>query len=398
MKKYFKLYALFFLSLLIVNCENDNVRYNGSPEGRLTFEEVTATISTLETYVLPGQEVEYTATLPASFRSIVNDEVTVEASAFSIGGGVRTSKLVIPVGALSAVGKIVIGGGAEIFDNQIKIKLTAINLSVPVIGKQFTLNSNVLNIDSGSSTIPASNPKRMRVFVSWENKFIPNTMKCTFGRIGSTAVTFKNAVAGTTQVKINNVNYNATFDTDLPTTALNFVNSYSNSPVLNAAGITLTNLGNSVIISYELAPTNPVIIVNGSSQTAFGSSKFDRVDMLGISSENNPRSMEFYVSEIIQKTGKSLQEGQNNCFNPGKYFIKFGPNSVNSLEPGIVDMKYRIAIRFPDSTVKIFTGIYNNISYTLPPINNPDINLKTICTFSKTGLGDNSVYSNFIFN
>lgn len=387
MKKILKFLFICVILFSVLNCENDNVKFNGSPEGKLLFETITGTISTAELYVLPGQEVKYIATLPASFRSLVPEEVTVEATSYSISGGIRTSKLVIPAGQLSATGSIVIGGGAEIFDTKVQIKLTAINLSKSVLGKQFILNSNVLDIDSGSSSIPTENSKRMRIFVSWENKFKPNVMKCVFARVGSTAITFKNAVAGSTNVGIANVNYAAVFNTDLPTTALNFVTTHGGKPALIAAGIMLQNVGNSVIIRYPAAA--PIITVSGSN-TAFSCTKFDKVDMAGADNSNNPRVMDFYVSEIIQKNGKSLQEAQNNCFNEGKYSINFQANSATALEPGITNLKYRIAIRFPDGTVKIFNGIYNNISFAAGP--------KEICTFEKNGFGQNAVYSNFVFN
>ena len=381
------LILILFSLFTFLSCENDGERFNGSPIGKVPFENVTAVVSTDVVFALPGQQIDFNVVLPSTFRAAYQGEVTVEASVFSIAGVVRTAKVIIPSGSNTMSGKISIAGDGGVFDSTVKLKLTAINLTNPVLGKQYTIDSNTIELQSGSSTVAAENTKRARFLVTWENVALPNGVRCVFSRVGSTAVTFKNPLAGTTSVRINNVPYIATFNTNLQTTASNFVASYNS--VLNAAGITLEASNSSVIIKYSASITPPTVVVT-SSNTLFSADKYSTSIMPADITINNQRRMDVYVSEIVPKNGKPLVESLESVWVPGKYQITLGASSATSLEPGITNLKYRISIRFPDNSVKIFSGVYTNISFLAGP--------KLICTFDKVGYGDSSTFENFVFN
>jgi hypothetical protein len=381
--------VILFSLFTFLSCENDGERFNGSPVGKVPFENVTAVVSTNAVFALEGQQIDFTVVLPSSFRASYQGEVTVEASIFSIAGVVRTAKVIIPAGLSTMSGKISIAGDGGVFDSTVKLKLTAINLTNPVLGKQYTIDSNTIELQSGSSTVAAENTKRARFLVTWENVALPNGVRCVFSRVGSTAVTFKNPLAGTTSVRINNVPYIATFNTNLQTTASNFVASYSGNPVLNASGITLEASNSSVIIKYSASIIPPTVVVT-SNNTLFSADRYSTSNMPADILINNQRRMDVYVSEIVPKNGKPLVESLESVWVPGKYQITLGASSASSLEPGITNLKYRISIRLPDNSVKIFSGVYTNISFLAGP--------KLICTFDKVGYGDTSTFENFVFN
>jgi hypothetical protein len=73
---------------------------------------------------------------------------------------------------------------------------------------------------------------------------------------------------------------------------------------------------------------------------------------------------------------------------PGTYKLKLGVTTANDLVTSPVDMKYRIAIRFPDKHVEIYNGVYNNLSVSSGFID--------ILQFEKTGTGDSARYINFV--
>jgi hypothetical protein len=89
-----------FAGSTLISCDDDDDKFTGSPVGVLPFETVTATVST-DTFALPGQEINFTATLPESFRAVVMDTVTVQATIYSMGGGVRNASVDILPGSNS---------------------------------------------------------------------------------------------------------------------------------------------------------------------------------------------------------------------------------------------------------------------------------------------------------
>lgn len=162
----------------ILSCEPKEERFTGSPENRLTFENVNAIVSTTNTFALPTQEIDFTATLPASFRSKVSGKVTIEATTTTISGSVRKASVDILPGQNSATGKILVGGGGGSFTSTYTLKLTAISLENPILGTQFTLDSNLLTIGFGPSSIPDEDGSRLLIRVIWENKINLNQLNC----------------------------------------------------------------------------------------------------------------------------------------------------------------------------------------------------------------------------
>lgn len=298
-----KLKVLLFFMLgaaILVSCEDDDNKFTGSPVGVMPIETLTGTVSTDVDFVLPGQTIDFTATLPAGFRDIVKDTVTVEASTFTTGGGVRRASVDILPGDESATGEIVVGGGGGTFDLSCDLKLTAINLKKVVPGKHYLMTSNTVTINSGNSSVPAENDSRLQIRISWENKTNPNNLRPKIVRTTGVETFFPNGIEPRIQ------------------------KSYPiyNSPIIN-----------------------PV-------------------------------------------TGNPTPEGSNYSYLPGTYKLKLGVTTANDLVTSPVDMKYRIAIRFPDKHVEIYNGVYNNLSVSSGFID--------ILQFEKTGTGDSARYINFV--
>ena len=390
MKKHIFLFA--FVNMLLVSCTNTDEKYNGSPVGKLEFENVNAVISTDAVFALPGQEIEYKVTLPNEFRFVVTDSVAVETTSFSPSGNVRKSKLIFLPGQNTATAKILIGGGTEIFDNQIKIKVTSILPYKLVLGKQFTATSNTIDINSGNSLVPSENPKKMKIGISWENKTKKNFLLCNIIKSGFTSITFKGKGPNVLKVKINGVDYPISFDTDFAKSAINFSTLCNSTPALNAAGLTFENFGSSININF--IGIRPTISFSGgnssiSNPDPFSATKFESVDMP--SDNSYPAYMDFFNSEIINKSGKALPEAQNNLFNPGNYLITMGATAATAFETVGANIKFRIVVRLPNGDVKIFPGTLINPQPTA--INYSGFT--PIFKFKKAGLGDNCVYDSF---
>ncbi len=294
------LYKILFviIAFLYISCETKEQRFTGSPENRLIFENVNATVSTTNTFALPTQEIDFTATLPADFRSKVSGNVTVEATTTNINGSIRKANVDIKSGQNSATGKIVVGGGGGAFTGTYNLKLTAITLENPIIGKHFTLSSNELSIAFGPTTIPDEDGSRLLVRVVWENKVNLNQLNC-------------------------------------------YVKVPSGNEFLCE---TTTSSGSGSFREYSI-------------------DKIQRIQFGGIPSPQNVKY----------------------AFESGDYIFSI---NASLLETSPNDLNYRIIVRFPDGIVKVFNGVYPALTLTSGK--------KQILKFSKTGLGELSVYDNFI--
>jgi hypothetical protein len=161
---------------LLASC-SEGERVSGSPVGVIPIETVTGSVSTDANFALPGQVIKFTATLPAGFRNIVKDTVTIEASTFTTGGGIRRASVDILPGQESETGEITVGGGGGTFDLNCDLRLTAINLKKVVPGKHYLITSNTVSIASGNSSVPPENDSRLQIRVSWENKTAQNILR-----------------------------------------------------------------------------------------------------------------------------------------------------------------------------------------------------------------------------
>lgn len=165
----------FILSLfLLVSCE-DNEKFLGTPEKYQDITTITGVISTSATAVATGQIIDFTATLPQSFEG----DVEVEATAKLSNGTLTKSSITIPAGQTTGSGTIEMPAAENGFDlpfnNTLELSLSGIVLSVADEGKHYLLNSNVISLDCGDSTIPAilasTVAPRLQVRFDWKGPY-----------------------------------------------------------------------------------------------------------------------------------------------------------------------------------------------------------------------------------
>lgn len=173
MKKILYITSLFSLFLLS-SCENDD-KFLGTPEKYQDITTITGTISTTATAVVTGQSIDFTATLPQAFEG----DVEVEATAKLSNGTLTKSSITIPAGQTTGSGRIEMPSAENGFDlpfnNTLELSLSGIELSVADSGKHYLLNSNVISLDCGDSTIPAilasTVAPRLRVRFDWKGPY-----------------------------------------------------------------------------------------------------------------------------------------------------------------------------------------------------------------------------------
>jgi hypothetical protein len=370
---------LLCFTILMVSCTTHD-KFDGTPEdNNLSIETITGTIVSSSNFVLPGQSVDFTAILPQEFVTMVNDTINVEAITSTLGGVLRKSSVQFLPGQQSVTSKVTVGGGNGSFFMPVEIKLNAIALKHAFPGKHFLLNSNVLSLASGDSTVPADNDSEFQVKIAWENLTVGNNIECKISRVNSTAVTLKGTVANSTfNIIYNGVSYPVTYNTDLSTTATNFFNA--NQAAFLSNNIVLTAVGKSLIFSSTTS--SPVITVSSSTGSNLGGAVFNSLNFPASGSVINPRS---YSVKNFQKTGTTSNEveGSTYLYNPGDYKVTI--NAI-SLEETPKNLKYRIIIKQPSGVVTIYNEVYNGMTLTSGP--------KDVLSFTKTGIGDSSVYSN----
>jgi len=383
--KNLKIVFLFILgAAFLTSCSDDDERFTGSPVGAMPIETVNATVSTDASFALPGQTIKFTVTLPADFRAIVTDTVTVEASTFTLGGSVRRGTVDVLPGQDSATGDITVGGGGGTFDMAFDLKLTAISLKKEVPGKHYLIASNTINIASGNSSVPAESDNKLQMILSWENLDKPNTVRVKVGRVGQTAIGLAGA-SGSRTINVAGSPYVATFATNLTTTASNFVTNYA-ATILANSGITVTSSESAILFNYSTA-TPPVITTTG---TGLAGSTIYSVDTQVLPGTQPTISKSFFVRNeprVNPNTGRIVVENGTSAYGAGDYLVQIGATSANDLAVSPTDLKYRIAIRFPDGHVEIFKGTYFGMSVAG--------GFKPVLSFTKTGTGDASQYTNF---
>ncbi|HOZ74806.1 MAG TPA: hypothetical protein PLS51_03605 [Flavobacterium sp.] len=391
MKRIKLLLLAVFAGSTLISCDDDDDKFTGSPVGVLPFETVTATVSTDATFALPGQEINFTATLPESFRAVVMDTVTVQATIYSMGGGVRNASVDILPGSNSGTEKISVPGGGGTFDLNFDMKLTAINLKRVVPGKHYLLTSNTINVASGSTGVPTTNDKRLKISIDWENKTIVRKVRVKAERIGLTTVTLL-GTGGSGTLRVNGNAFPVPFSTDLATTAANFVTAQS--AALSALGVTATSVGTDLYLSYS--GTSPLVtFTNGGvrafvygeayvgSVTDWPKTYFLSASKLGTTSEG------ISTSSVPVTTPNPIYTPSPYAYNPGTYAFKIGVVQAADLEAPSVDLKYRIVVKFPNGETKIYNGVYNAMSVAS--------GFKTVLAVTKTGTGDSVTYSDPVF-
>lgn len=373
---------------LIISCENDDNKFTGSPVDTMNIETITGTVSTNTTFALPGQTIDFTATLPDSFRSVVTDTVTVQATVLTLGGGIRNASVDILPGQNSATGEINVGGGGGTFDLNFNLKLTAINLKKVVLGKHFLLNSNVVNIASGNSTVPTTNDKRLKISIDWENTTIINKIKVKVERVKLTTITLRGS-QGNANIKIGSSTYVATFNTDLNTTASDFV-------ALHASTISAVNAVDVLAVGSDLQFTYytsvpPVITITATPNTSLNLKGSTYSEVVVGAPADSPKSY-FFAASKLGSTAEGVSSPtapSSYAYTPGLYRIKIGVTNATDLAVSPVDLKYRITLRFPDGSVKIYNGVYTNLSVAS--------GFKSVLDITKIGLGDSTTYGEPVF-
>ncbi len=380
-------YLYIFLVTIFLSCETEE-KFSGSPEGNLEIENINGIISTTATYALEGQEIEFTATLPQSFRGVYNDTVSVEATTTTIVGSVRKAIVEILPNKTSATGKILVGGGlGNLFDSSFTLNLSAIKLKKELPNKHFTLSSNVVNVLSGSTPIPADDDKKLTIQLTWLNNVSRNQIQLRTFRENSQAVTFNQlSSSGSANININNVNYLATFDSNLNTTISNFINLHS--PVLNSLGIFLEASDSSIIINFpnNNYPTTQVNRIAPITTTTLMGSVFK--DALYNPSGDQVKDFSLYKQQRVNRNGSLLVENDFYAFNPGNYIFAIGAANASQLENIINNnIKYRLVIKRPSGDVEIINGVYNNVLPT------PTTGFKPVFKIAKIGSGNTSVFN-----
>lgn len=392
MKNFKILLFAVLLGVFFTSCDDDDDKFAGTPVGVMPIETVTATLSTDATFALPGQEINFTATLPASFRAVVKDTVTVQCTIYTMGGGVRNASVDILPGQDSGTEKISVPGGGGTFDLNFDMKLTAINLKKVVPGKHFLLTSNTINIPSGNSVVPTTNDKRLKISIDWEEISTPRKVRVKVERVGLTTVTLTTGTGGSGTLRINGTPFTVPFSTDLATTAANFVTAQS--AALAAIGVTVTSVGTDLYLAYSgVSPL--VTFTNGGvralvygeayvgSVTDNPKTYFLSASKLGTTSEG------ISTSSVPVTVPQPIFTPSPYAYNPGTYVFKIGVVRADDMEAPVVDLKYRIVVRFPNGDLKVYNGVYNALSVAS--------GFKTVLSVTKTGLGDSTTYSDPIF-
>lgn len=381
MKIYPRIIIVVCFLFFLFSCTTHD-KFNGTPvDNKLVFETITGTVSSPTTFALPGQSIDFTTSLPQEFVSMVNDTLDVEAITTTLGGSIRKSIVRFLPGISTVSSKILVGGGGGTFNMPVDLKLNAIALKNAFPGKQFLLKSNILTLDSGVTSVPTDNDTEFQVKIEWENLTVGNNIKCNVARVNSTAVSLfgKNA-ASKINIKYNNVNYLATYDTDLSTTASAFVALHSLAFLAN--NIELEAVGKSIIFkSSTVSPSITLSTVAPNTSGNLNGKVFNVGDFAG--NGITSRSLSVRNSQSLNKVTSNDVEQQTTVFNPGNYRVFL---TATSLEQPVMNLKYRIIIKQPNGEVTIFNDIYNGLTTTSAP--------KDILTFTKTGIEATSQYIN----
>lgn len=374
-----KILSLIFLSL--VSCTK-NDKFEGTPSlNGQELETIKGTIVSNTIFALPGQTIDFTATLPLEFVSKVNQEVSVEVQTRSTSGSFRRASIQFPKGQNVVTGKVLVGGDGTFF-MPVYLKLNAVKLTDEIAGKHYLLTSDEVAVDSGSTSVPVDDDSRLQIKVAWENKTTGNDFLCSISRVASTVVSLKGSIASNAKITISGTAYNFSFDTDLTVTATNFVTTYA-ATILTNKNIIVTSIGKAIFFKYS-TPVAPVISCASTSPSNtrnLGGSSFNSFNFL----PGNGTSREFPVLNS-QSASTTAIESPSFVFNEGNFLVSIKPIV---LETSPIDLKYRVIIKKPNGDVLVSNSIF--VGATASSL------AKNVLTFSKTGYGSAAVYDNFVF-
>lgn len=178
--------------LAIFGCSTDE-KFSGSPVGNLVLTTLTGSITATgpiinsEVFALSGQKVEFTASLPEG--KTFTDTVTVEVTTLrSDGGRVRDYFDVMP-GQSSFTGKIN-STGTVLFEGQVELFMSAIELQTVEPGIQYLMTSNRVSFKSGINSVGDPENDRLNISFVWEQPSPLNKVKVEIDRpVGSSDAT-----------------------------------------------------------------------------------------------------------------------------------------------------------------------------------------------------------------
>ncbi len=176
-----KLKVILFASILaagFTSCESDDEKFSGSPVGKDNIVQLTSLLETDVDFALTDQEIDFTVTLPRKFSDTVNVEVTTISNS-----GRRVRELIeFRPDSIVKKGKIRAAGGA-IFDTNFQMYVSGISLqTAEPYGTHYLMDSNLITIGTGSSSIPEQDLNRLKIKVVWPAASSSNNLQLTIDR------------------------------------------------------------------------------------------------------------------------------------------------------------------------------------------------------------------------
>ncbi|SMC64319.1 hypothetical protein [Cellulophaga tyrosinoxydans] len=176
MKNIFKKLLFSLLSLTVLNSCTEEEELIGFPlEIQTEATEIVGTVSSNPTSFFEGLPLNITVTLPQTFAS----DADVEVTALFNSGAQTVATVTVPAGATTATGKITLpssdGFNSGIFEgllNYCQLSLTAILLDELEPGKAYTITSNNFGVnilDQYSAYTTAVANSRMNYLLDWAN-------------------------------------------------------------------------------------------------------------------------------------------------------------------------------------------------------------------------------------
>lgn len=428
MKNFKIIFLLLGVIALTASCESDEEKYSGTPVGNLELITLTGEVRTNVTAALSNQKIPFEIDL---LGKTFADTVTVETTTLNLGGGrTRVSVDVMP-GETTATGEIPAAGGA-IFNTTMKLFLSGIALKRTEPGKHYLLKSNVVTINTGSTTVPSDDNTRLQIRFAWYNPATDrNNFRVFVDRPNAATYTSPvNSASGTTV----NVNSTAGLQVGMAVAVSSGIGAFPNNTVVTSVGPTSFTVSQAPTLANVLG-ANAVVTAGGndySSQvTSVAGTTFNVASTTGLSvgmalsvtsgagafrpgavvsrinsstqfvssqsalpaSPINATSVitgaypDVYpvfnggavIHDILNTTG---QVSGGTSTPEGDYYFKLLP--TNLLESG-VDVPFRILWKQPDGTVGFYDGVFNAAT-----LNSPS---KTVLKVSKTGTGTSATYN-----
>ncbi len=154
----------------LASCDDEGEVYTGSPldNPNIAITPITAVIETIPAdaatngIFLTDQKIPIKITLPRQFA----DTVQVEATSLASNGRRRRGYIEFLPYETVQTGDVLAAGG-DIFNDNFQLSATAIELYNGEPGKHYLLNSNVITVNSGSTTVPDNDVNKLQIKLAW---------------------------------------------------------------------------------------------------------------------------------------------------------------------------------------------------------------------------------------